>query len=364
MHNLSVDFMENHKNTKDNHSVEKSQLIEGMIRRDGSASFLSMDPGYKWDVGEQSKDLQTAFISMLYGAQPALVIGPSGTGKTLAVKQLAYDLSMGRSMRMHGGSMSTNIETAKLAGHDLKTDFTRPVPLVVCQGTPDTTYSELCGWWQPIDGGVRFIEGILPEAVRLANERGLSMLLVDEINAIRPEYQKALNSLLADRKVIFADRSWELDRGVKLLMVATMNDFAVGYGGINGMNEDLERRFGLKVVMGYPKADEEKAILMGYTMDTALINKLILLAQHTRGSEGGLKADPTMPFSRPVSTADLTNFLVAYKNNIEVYASSAFALESSLRMSLLNKYHSQSDSDERKAFREKIADIFGVELRD
>ncbi len=327
-----------------------------LIRREESL-FVREDPGYKWNAGDKSAELQHAFVAALHGEQAVLVIGPSGVGKTLAVRQFAYDFGSSKIDMQQQGSPA-RVDLRKIVGRD----YAAPVAFIRCQGTPDTTYWELCGHWLPVDGGATFIEGLLPEAVRLANERGLAVLLIDEINTIRPEYQKALNSLLSDRLIVFENRSWQLDEKARLLVVGTMNDFGHGYGGISELNEDLQRRFGLKVVLDYPVEEEETAVLRGYTNDVGLIRKLILLANHTRGSRATNAADPVAPFTRPISTADLTNFLVAYRASNELYDDASYALSSALRLTLLNKYHSQEEHEAMVAISQKITDIFGIEI--
>ena len=66
--------------------------------------------------------------------------------------------------------------------------------------------------------------GYLIVAVEIANEEGICILYLDELNALEPELQKMLNSLLDDRRLINANsKLFRINKGAKLIVIATMN---------------------------------------------------------------------------------------------------------------------------------------------
>jgi MoxR-like ATPase len=143
-----------------------------------------------------------------------------------------------------------------------------------------------------------FILGPLPTAFEIANECGYCILNLEEINALTPNAQKVLNSVLDFRarvEVTEAKRVFKLKEGCKLWVTATMNGSS--YGGVYDLNEDLKSRFRILPVK-YPSNSEEKNLLhavLGPTlekMNPNLLKGFLTLAGETRRQTMGYALSP------------------------------------------------------------------------
>ena len=95
--------------------------------------------------------------------------------------------------------------------------------------------------------------GYLIVAVEIANEEGICILYLDELNALEPELQKMLNSLLDDRRLINANsKLFRINKGAKLIVIATMNPSS--YAGTVPLNPDLRSRF-CGLIMPFPTSN-------------------------------------------------------------------------------------------------------------
>ena len=136
-----------------------------------------------------------------------LIEADAGTGKTT----LAYELGMVLDSHVVAYSCSSGTREGDLRGRTLNTS----------------------GLFQL---------GYLVVAVEIANKFGICILYLDELNALEPELQKMLNSLLDDRRMITANgKVFRLNKGVKLIVIATMNPSS--YAGTVPLNPDLRSRF-------------------------------------------------------------------------------------------------------------------------
>lgn len=304
------------------------------------AWFVEKDPGYNWRAGDQSKEVYTAVLSAIYSDVPLLLIGPTGIGKTIAAMQIAFDLSR---------------EGANL---DLPVKHKTPVPIIryQCEKTSDPMDMV---WMYTIgeDGRPAIQAGALPMAINAANENGLAVLLIDELNVLKPEAQKALNPLFDERRgVSLGDKRWVLKEDSRLAIIATMNPNTYGYGGINQLNRDLLDRFVHKIPLTYPEHDEEMAVLEKFSTEKPIREKLVMLAQHTREHKGG----DSEQYRKPISTRMLCNFLQALNRDSGLFTEERAAINFELRSVFLGEYG--APDEEGKALAKKIEDIFGIKL--
>jgi MoxR-like ATPase len=145
-----------------------------------------------------------------------LLEGVPGTAKTLLVKTLAASLSL---------------------------DFKR------VQFTPDLMPSDLTGQviFEQRDGSFRFRPGPV----------FTNLLLADEINRTPPKTQAALLESMEERQVSVEGQARHLPD--PFLVVATQNP--VEYEGTYPLPEAQLDRFLFKLVVGYPTAEQERAVL-------------------------------------------------------------------------------------------------------
>ncbi len=249
---------------------------------------------------------------------PILVYGPTGLGKTLAVRYFASIWNSKRVPVLH----------APL------------IPLITVQCTPDSDTYSLIGHEILESGAVKFQKGPLPMAIEAANKNGFAILLVDEISALTPETQKLLNPLLERREIISGEKVWSLNPDAKLLIVATANIAGErGYGGISRINEDLWRRFIIKEVLNFPDKEEEEEILNTVIKEVIedknkLINGLIEVAEKTRKPDSGIM---------PLSTATLVNAIKIIQAYREVFEDPSMAFMEAINNSIVNAYPNNED---------------------
>ena len=145
-----------------------------------------------------------------------LLEGVPGTAKTLLVKTLAASLSL---------------------------EFKR------VQFTPDLMPSDLTGQviFEQRDGSFRFRQGPV----------FTNLLLADEINRTPPKTQAALLESMEERQVSVEGQARQLPD--PFLVVATQNP--VEYEGTYPLPEAQLDRFLFKLLVGYPTAEQERAVL-------------------------------------------------------------------------------------------------------
>ncbi len=192
------------------------------------------------------------------------------------------------------------------------------------------------------DGSTAFELGPFPAVIDLANEVGYAALLMDEISALSPGSQKAVNKMTDWRNGIYvteAGRMFRLREGATVVILATMNP--VTYGGVYTLNKDLRSRFGEEVLEA-PTETEMVEVLRAVCpwAKTAMSKKAAQLA-HELAAES---------LEEGLSTRDLVRFLQKAKRK-------KWNLESPLRQ-IANKF----EGTERKTVTDRINAIFNVKV--
>lgn len=195
-------------------------------------------------------------LTALSFEQNLIIKGPSGVGKSLAIFEWAHN---------------------------------HKIPVVVEECTEDTRDFRLKGTQTIAGGNFLYILGSLPTAIEVANETGKCVLLLDEVNALPPTTQKALNAIADFRKRVTLHnigRTYELRKGAKLWVTATMNP--TSYSGTYELNRDLRSRFEEVEVDYLPEAKESALLKALFGKDKAgnptpfPIENFVRLAQETR----------------------------------------------------------------------------------
>jgi len=252
---------------------------------------------------------------------PVVFIGPKGTGKTLSIASFAYE---------------------------------HQVPLIQFDCSEDTRRQDLVGRFTIVDGEVKFILGVLPMAIEIANEYGVAILSLEELNALSPQMQKVLNQILDWRRHVYVpeiQKVYRLRDGARLLITGTMNPST--YGGVFELNEDLRSRF-VEYHVNYPDKIHEKRILreLGIEIEPEeVLEGLLLLAKETRkGWQSG-------ELNYALSTRDLVllgELYNTYKKRMDTEDALKLVLNT-----IVNKY---DDEGERETLRQRIESIFGIDM--
>lgn len=293
---------------------ESEQEIE-VIEPDYSVFIPQQVPPYVPTNGE----LEILDVHFEAGV-PVLFVGPKGVGKTLSIAHYAYQ---------------------------------KGIPLIQFDCSETTKRQDLLGRYVLLDGEVKFMLGVLPQAIQAANKFGAAVLVLEELNALTPQMQKVLNQLLDWRGHVFVpevSRVYKLKDGAKLLIAATMNPST--YGGVYALNEDLKSRFS-QLFIEYPDEKKEQEIVetvVGDEVPSSLVKAIIQLAKETRnGWESG-------ELSYALSPRDVVQFLTLVKVYLDRFDSDT-ALKYALRTAVVGKYE---DKSERETVVRRIQSIFGV----
>ncbi|HEX2613413.1 MAG TPA: MoxR family ATPase [Fibrobacteria bacterium] len=197
-----------------NQSPPDLQSLAEDVRREGAFLRGILDEMGRTVVGQRHM-LESLVIGMLADGH-VLLEGVPGLAKTTAVKALAGAIS----------------------GHFSRVQF-----------TPDLLPADLVGTmiFNPKSGDFNVRRGPI-----FAN-----IVLADEINRAPSKVQSALLEAMQEKHVTIGDTTYELPH--LFLVLATQNPLE--QEGTYPLPEAQIDRFMLKVVMGYPTAEEEKAIV-------------------------------------------------------------------------------------------------------
>ena len=208
-------------------------------------------------------------------SQPLLLSGPKGCGKTLAIASWAQS------------------NKSVFVQYDCN------------EGTKE---SHLVG--RPIitsDGTTPFKLGIIPTVIELANKVGSAVLVLEEINALRPAMQKLLNPLLDWRSGIYVEsleKEYKLNPDCKVMVFATSNPS--GYMGVNDLNEDLKSRFAIWQ-WHYPDIAAERTLLDTHDIPDKFVEAMLMMASETRALAVSGEVDYAL------STRDIASAFTLYR---------------------------------------------------
>ena len=193
-----------------------------------------------------------------------------------------------------------------------------------------------------------FQPGILVQAIEIANNNGMCILHLDELNALEPELQKLLNPLLDDRRSINANgRMFKLNGSAKLIVIATMNPST--YAGTSPLNEDLRSRF-VGQIWDYPKQSHLEKVIDWTDIPITTIKKPILqLAQDSFNYK--VRGD----VEYVLTIRDLKQFTELFRIWMKSGISSKRVLSKALEGAIYVKY---SDRAERELMIKSACDTF------
>jgi len=194
--------------------------------------------------------------------------------------------------------------------------------------------------------------GYLIVAVEIANEEGICILYLDELNALEPELQKMLNSLLDDRRLINANsKMFRINKGCKLIVIATMNPSS--YAGTVPLNPDLRSRF-CGLIMPFPTADHlTKVVDWTGIPEDDVKNPLIQLATDVFQYKVHGDVDYV------VTTRDLKDFCRKYRNFKKRGKTAQECLDKALAFTIYIKF---GDKAEKELVEKSANDTFPDQL--
>lgn len=239
-----------------------------------------------------------------------LLKGPKGNGKSLSIR--AYAARVG-------------------------------APLVVVECSENTKDLQLIGRYVMVGRETNFVLTGLPKAIKIANDVGRCVLLLEEFNALTPQSQKLLNGVLQERaiEVDSLGHTYRLNQGCSVWFTGTMNPSV--YGGTYDINEDLKSRMG-EIETDYPPFELEKHIIKANidVIDAnveAVIDLILRFAQESRQHAMGYS----------MSTRDVVRTMHTFRTN---------GLKTALQM-VICKY----EGEDRKTALARMNSIFkGITL--
>ena len=235
-----------------------------------------------------------------------VMVGPKGIGKTLSLQAWA-------------------------ANNDC--------PIITFDCSEDVRRAHLLGMQVLRGDQSPFVLGPLTTAFEVANEVGQCIVALEEVNALTPQMQKALNAVTDWRAEIVVPeckKVFKLKGGAKLWVACTMNTAV--YGGVYELNEDLKSRMRI-IKLDYPLPKAEKQILEaqlnGTKIDNKILDSVILLAHETR--------QKTLEYA--LSTRDVVQIL----EDVD-----ALSLKQALRIAL-----GKFDGADAATIQQRMVSIFG-----
>ena len=276
------------------------------------------------------KELEDILASKLNNKNSPIEIfvGPPGVAKTMAVEVFADKYNLPFTKVQAGPGITEN----ELIGKEvLKSNV---------NGAPQTEF-EL---------------GAIPEAIENANKYGTAVLLLDEINALKPTYMKYLNSIRGPKKEArFGNKVWKVNPNSNLIVIATMNPS--NFAGTNMLNTELKGGSSTTFIT-YPSEQVEERILKDIVDDKTLIKNLMLLASFTRQKN----TEDNEWYA--ISPRDEVFTLNDYKGFLSLGIPPEEALKKSLLRFIVNKYMDNPDDfDKAEAVANRIEDIFGIKIK-
>ena len=209
---------------------------------------------------------------------PIILSGPPGTGKTTLTEDIAREL---------------DCEYREINGH------------------PGLTREDLEGIPTLINGNSIWKNGVVPDAIEIANRDGLCVLTINEYNLMRPEIQASTNSLLdyqgRFRLTTNANELFEVNEGKTLIVIATQNE---NIEGVFPIQQSVLTRVQFKINLDYLKKSLEIKVLQMKTGVKRQIADIVCDAA-IELRRAATKADATI--QRSISTRELLAFCNAIK---------------------------------------------------
>lgn len=232
-----------------------------------------------WDADyDFTGDLLELLAACVANDQPVLLVGPTGCGKSTAIRNLAAALNQ----PMIGATMNGQVRESHLFGKHV--------------AAPDPDSGEAVTLWR---------DGIVPTALR----RGW-WLQLDEFDATPAHVAIGLNGVLEpSRRVVLLDNEAEVVQGDRHVRIfATANTLGRGddsglYAGTTVLNEATLDRFAV-VPVDYPTPAQEGANLIArFRLDAAIARQMADVAALARAEYARSTTSATLSTRRVIAWA-------------------------------------------------------------
>ncbi len=233
-----------------------------------------VDPDYLW--GDLARDL---IVWLLGKPEPLYIHGPSGTGKTSAIKQIAARINM---------------------------------PVYQITASERMEASDLIGGYILVDGATQWLDGPMVKAMKSGG-----IFLLDEIDTANPAVLIALNGVLDGSGLVISEHGGELVQPHPLFRIAcTGNSAGNGdssgyYCGIGQMNMAFMDRFTVLEARYPDEKDEVSLLSRKFTkLPPEVIASMVKVANKVRklfvNEEQGQPCELTVTTRSLIRWADLT----------------------------------------------------------
>lgn len=229
--------------------AQEFRLFDSVLpKRTGSTPLVpNLDSAYQFPP-------EAAYLMQAIAhREHVMIVGPTGTGKSSLVMQLAAN---------------TN------------------APVRRCNLNGETTVSDFLGRWTVRGKEMAYSEGILPTAMKQGD-----WLLLDEIDAALPQILFVLQSVLeeAGKLVLLENEGEVITPHPDFRIIATANTIGSGdesglYAGTQILNEAFKDRFATVIHLDYPDESTETAILNGKvsSVKKTAIKRMVRCARQVR----------------------------------------------------------------------------------
>ena len=144
--------------------------------------------------------------------------------------------------------------------------YNAPYQIINCVST--FTDLDLLGSHILINQETIWQDGPLPSIIRAANNTGIGILIINELNALTLNAQIALNPLLDKQECVIItqnnNEAVKIGRNSHLLVLATMNPDVMG---VNELQDSIRDRSNIVIYMDYPTIEKETQLFAKALMD-------------------------------------------------------------------------------------------------
>jgi MoxR-like ATPase len=197
------------------------------------------------EQGSEKSDVR----AMLTGGNAVLLLGDKGVGKSLLARKIAEE---------------------------------DKVPVFTFNGSMGVTEEDMLGYFANLG---QFIDGIVTQAVKCAQEFGAAMLIMEEINSIPAGVTMCLHPLLDFVKSLIIRTTGEVlnmnGSAGHLYIIGTAN---IGTEGTQAMNTAFKSRFGAKLYVEFPKDSVFKTILERDCNEVEIVDAIVSIVKGLRNA--------------------------------------------------------------------------------